>query len=231
MHLRSTVLRTLVVSVCLGTISSAQNITGYIVGNITDASGSAVPGSVITVRNIGTNVTVEATADSSGTYSVPNLFAGNYGIEVKKVGFQTVTVKSVQLLAAQTVRQDFTLQVGQVQQEIAVTAQAPLIHTDNNTIGSTIQAKQLSNLPLATRSIDGLLALAPGVATSGSNPRISGSNYWGGNNYTLNGVSSNDIGNGGAAYTSGFANLNMANMPSPDSLQEFKVDSGNQNAE
>ncbi len=215
----------------LGVSVHSQNITGYIVGNVTDASGSAVPDATITVRNVGTGISVSAVVDTSGTYSVPNLFAGRYDIEVKKEGFQVVTAKNIQLLAAQTVRQDFTLQIGQVQQEIAVTAAAPLIRTDSHTIGSTIQSQQLSNLPLATRSIDQLIALAPGVATSGSNPRISGSNYWGGNNYTLNGVSANDIGNGGSAYTSGVANLGMANMPAPDSLQEFKVDSGNQNAE
>jgi hypothetical protein len=230
MHIRLGI-GALVLSTLLASTALCQNITGYIVGNVTDASGSAVPQATITVRNLGTGITVEATTDTSGTYSVPNLFAGRYNIELKKSGFQMVTVKDVQLLAAQTVRQNFTLQIGQVQQEIAVTSAAPLIRTDSHTIGSTIQSQQLSNLPLATRSIDQLIALAPGVATTGNNPRIAGSNYWGGNNFTLNGVSADDIGNGGSAYTSGTSNLGMANMPAPDSLQEFKVDSGNQNAE
>ena len=215
----------------LGLSVTAQNITGYIVGSVSDPSGSAVPGAMITVRNLDTGITVEAVADHSGTFSVPNLFAGRYDVEAKKPGFQTISVKGLQLLAAQTVRRDFTLQVGQIQQEVSVTAQAALIRTDSHTIGSTLQSEQLSNLPLATRSIDGLIALAPGSATTGNNPRISGSNYWGGNNFTLNGVSANDIGNGGSAYTSGVSNLGLANMPAPDSLQEFKIDSGNQNAE
>lgn len=223
--------RLLVVFLAFGVSAIAQTITGYVVGNVTDASGSAVPGAIIVVRNLGTEVTIDAVTDQSGTYSVPNLFAGRYDIEAKKEGFQTITAKDIQLLAAQTVRQDFTLNVGQIQQSVSVTAPAPLIHTDSQTIGSTLQARQLSDLPLATRSIDGLIALAPGVATSGNNPRISGSNYWGGNNFTLNGVSANDIGNGGSAYTSGVSNLGLANMPAPDSLQEFKVDSGNQSAE
>ena len=112
-----------------------------------------------------------------------------------------------------------------------VVASAPVVRTDLQTIGSTIQQKQLSELPLSTRSIDGLIALAAGATTTGNNPRISGSNYWGGNNFTLNGVAVNDPGNGGAAYSSGVAGLGLANMPAPDSLQEFKVESGNQNAE
>src|SRR5581483_10832049 len=215
----------------IGSLAHAQNITGSIVGTVLDSSGSALPGVIITVRNQGTGISSEAIVDQSGTYSVPNLFAGRYEVEAKKQGFQTVAFKDIQLLASQTVRQDFTLNLGTMQQTVAVVGQAPVIRTDTQTIGSSIVTAQLANLPLATRSIDGLIALAPGVETSGSNPRISGSNYWGGNNYNLNGVSVNDVGNGGSAYTSGASNLALANMPAPDSLQEFKIDSGNQNPE
>src|SRR6478609_968080 len=211
--------------------SNAQNITGSIVGHVSDSSGAAAPGTVITVLNQGTGASVDATVDDSGSYTVPNLLAGQYQINAKKDGFQTVEVKDIQLLSAQTVRQNFTLQPGGVQQTIEVSSQAPLIHTDSQTIGGSLGSKQVSELPLATRSIDGLLTLAPGVSTAGNNPRISGSNYWGGNNFTLNGISVNDVGNGGAAYTSGIPALGTANLPSPDSMQEFRVDSGNQNAE
>jgi hypothetical protein len=228
---RPTGARALLAFFCLALAAYAQNITGSIVGTIVDASGSAVPAATLTVRNQDTNQTVEATADASGTYSVPSLFAGRYQIEVQKQGFQTTISRDVQLLAAQTVRQDLTLQVGQMQQTVSVTSQAPLIRTDSHTIGSSLGLDQLANLPLATRAIDALILLAPGVSTGGNNPRISGSNYWGGNNYTLNGVSVNDVGNGGSAYTSGASNLGLANMPAPDSLQEFKIESGNQNAE
>lgn len=208
-----------------------QNITGSIVGQVSDASGAAVPGAMIIVLNEGTGSTAEAVVDQSGSYTVPNLFAGMYTITVHKQGFETIDIRHVQLLASQTVRQDLTLRVGEVRQTVEVSTAAPLIHTDSQTIGSTLVTKQLADLPLATRSIDALIQLAPGVSTAGNNPRISGSSYWGGNNYTLNGVSVNDIGNGGAAYTSGVSNLGLANMPAPDSLQEFKIDSGNQNAE
>jgi carboxypeptidase family protein len=210
---------------------NAQNITGSIVGYVSDSSGAAAPGTVITVLNQGTAASVDATVDESGSYTVPNLLAGEYQIRAKKDGFQTVEVKNIQLLSAQTVRQNFTLQPGGVQQTIEVSSQAPLIHTDSQTIGGSLGSKQVSELPLATRSIDGLLTLAPGVSTAGNNPRISGSNYWGGNNFTLNGISVNDVGNGGAAYTSGVPALGTANLPAPDSMQEFRVDSGNQNAE
>ena len=66
---------------------------------------------------------------------------------------------------------------------------------------------------------------------SGANPRISGSSYWGGSNFTLNGVSLNDSANSRASGTSGVSGFGEANFPSPDSLQEFKIESGNQSAE
>lgn len=212
----------------------AQDITGSIVGQVNDTSGASVPGTLIKVRNIGTGVTAQAIVDQSGSYTVPNLFAGEYELTAAKDGFATIDVPRLQLLAAQTVRQDITLHVGQVRQTVEVNSQAALIHTDSQTIGSTLVARQVSDLPLAARSIDNLISLSAGLETSGSNPRISGSNYWGGNNFTLNGISVNDIGNGGSAYTytSGVVSaVGEANMPDPDALQEFKVDSGDMNAE
>src|SRR5882762_5706985 len=89
---------------------NAQNIAGSIVGYVADSSGAAAPGTVVTVLNQGTGASVDATVDESGSYTVPNLLAGLYQIQAKKDGFQTVEVKGIQLLSAQTVRQNFTLQ-------------------------------------------------------------------------------------------------------------------------
>jgi hypothetical protein len=214
-----------------GTALQAQNITASIVGQVSDSSGSAVPAAAISAMNMDTGLTALTTTDSSGSYSIPNLLAGTYEITVRKPGFQTTSVSRLALLSAQTLRQDITLQVGAVQQSVEVVGQALLIRTDTQTIGSSLGARQAADLPLAGRSIDSLLAMAPGVETSGTNPRISGSSYWGGTNFTLNGVSVMDSANSRASGTSGATNLTFANLPTPDSLQEFKIESGNQNAE
>src|ERR1700687_5678240 len=115
-----------VFAVCMAGLAHAQNITGSIVGNVLDASGSAVPGTSIVVRNQDTGIAVDAVVDQSGTYSVTNLFAGRYKIEAKKTAFQSIALKGIQLLASQTVRQDFKLEVGTMQQTVAVVGQAPL---------------------------------------------------------------------------------------------------------
>ena len=62
----------------------AQNITGSIVGQVSDSSGSAVPAAAISVRSIDTGLTAQTITDSSGSYSIPNLLAGNYEITVRK---------------------------------------------------------------------------------------------------------------------------------------------------
>ena len=193
-------LRLLLICLSLTAALSAQNIRGTIVGQVTDSSGSALPGATVTVLNQGTGISVNAAVDSTGSYTVPNLDAGRYTVTVKKEGFHAVEVKDVELLASQTARQDISLAIGEVRQTVEVQASAALVRTDLQTIGNTIQQKQLSELPLSTRSIDGLIALAAGATTTGNNPRISGSNYWGGNNFTLNGVAVNGAGSGGAAY-------------------------------
>ena len=157
------------VMICCLTLAAihgiAQNITGSIVGYVTDSSGAAAPGTVVTVLNQGTGASVEATVDDSGSYTVPNLLAGSMRFGRRKMVSKPVEAKGIQLLSAQTVRQNFTLQPGGVQQTIEVSSQAPLIHTDSQTIGGSLGSKQVSELPLATRSIDGLMALVPGIST------------------------------------------------------------------
>ena len=224
--MRLLVLITLVSSAIYG-----QNITGSILGQVADPSGSAIPSAAVTARNMDTGSVAQTTTDASGSYSLPNLLAGDYEITVRQQGFQTLTVRGLQLLSAQTLRQDLKLEVGAVQQSVEVAGQASLIRTDSQTIGSSLGSRQVADLPLAGRSIDSLLAMAPGVETSGANPRISGSSYWGGANFTLNGISVNDSANSRASGTSGVSNFGEANLPAPDSLQEFKIESGNQSAE
>ena len=98
-----------------------QNITGSIVGTVLDPDRAAVPGVQITVINTDTGAKATAVSDPSGTYTALNLFAGTYEAEARKAGFQPVTAKGLKLLAAQTVRQDFNLSVGEVQQSVAIT--------------------------------------------------------------------------------------------------------------
>ncbi|HWB98195.1 MAG TPA: carboxypeptidase-like regulatory domain-containing protein [Bryobacteraceae bacterium] len=207
----------------------AQNVTGTIVGTVRDASGGGIQSVSITVTNQGTNVEFKTTTGSSGEYVAPGLGAGSYSVKAEAAGFRQALAKDLVLLPNRTARQDFTLEVGAVQQSVEVTAAAPLVNSENATIGNVMQSQQVTTLPLNGRYLDRLIRISAGVTTdSASNPRVAGSSYWGGVSFNVDGAAFNDPGNGGGAYT--YRN-GMATLPSVDVVSEFKIDSNNQKAE
>ena len=144
-------------------------------------------------------------------------------------GFRPNLVKGVTLLANRSARQDVTLQIGQLQQTVEVVAAAPVVNSENATIGNVMQSRQITTLPLNGRMLDRLIRISAGVTTdSASNPRVAGSSYWGGVQFNVDGAAFNDPGNGGGAYS---YRHGMATLPSVDTVSEFKIDSNNQKAE
>lgn len=206
-----------------------QNISSSIIGSITDQQGGAIPGAQITVKNSETGTTVKAVADGQGTYSVPGLLAGVYSVTVSQAGFDVSRTDAVRVYSAQTRRVNVRLSVGAVQQTVTVTDEAPMITTDSMTIGESVTASQLANLPTSHQTIDSFVSLAPGVQSSGdaTNPQIGGGSHWGSVNYTLNGVEVNDPGNSGAVTVQG---AGLLVLPPPSSIQELNVQSGNMSA-
>jgi carboxypeptidase family protein len=209
-----------------------QEIRGSIVGNVTDSTGAAVPGTQITIKNEGTGIVYKTTTDASGTYTVPDLLAGVYTVIAVKEGFSTYQATGVRLLSSQTARQDVVLQIGTITQTVEVSAHAQLVQTDAPTVGGTLETREIRDLPFMTTATDGLMNLVPGMSqgiTNGnSNPDIGGAPYTGSSNYTVNGISTNNPGQGGGGnvtYIGSNEMIAQANLPSIGTLQEFKVDS------
>lgn len=214
----------LAVSFCIG-----QIIQGTFTGSVTDASGAAIPGVSVTARNEQTGVTSRTTTTGTGVYSLPDLPAGTYTINAGKPGFQQMTVQGLILGSAQTVRQDLKLTIGAVNESVQVNASAPLVSTDSQSIQTSFTNQQIQQLPQAIQDIDGFFIMAAGVgrSTFNSAPQFAGSTHWGGDNFTLNGVSVNDPGNGGGSYSFG---LGGVNLPALGSLQEVNVGGINMDA-
>jgi len=202
--------------------SVAQVLRSSIAGRLTDPTGAGIPDAQITVTNQQTGVPAHAKTDSTGNYMVPELDPGVYSIKAEKQGFSTETETGLQVMAQETIRGDMKMRVGSVSDNVQVSAEAPLINTENGTIQTPITTKQLKELPTPIQDIDSFLILAAGVgrATFNSAPQIAGSTHWGADNFTLNGVSVNDSGNGGGSYSFG---LGGVNLPSLSSLQEVNV--------
>ena len=113
-----------------------QSITGTILGTVRDSSGGAMPGATVTVTNEDTGVQLAVQADSVGEFVLTNLSPGSYTIKTEAAGFKQNVVKSVRLLASRSARLDVVLEPGGVAQEIQVTASAPVLNTENATIGN-----------------------------------------------------------------------------------------------
>src|SRR5689334_24538367 len=89
--------------------AAAQTFRGTILGTVTDASGAAVPGATVTIKNTGTGLTRVVTTSDDGTYSVPELPIGTYTVSVGKDGFKSAVVNGVAVEVAGERRADVTL--------------------------------------------------------------------------------------------------------------------------
>jgi outer membrane receptor protein involved in Fe transport len=140
----------------------AQVLFGSLVGNVTDASGAAVPGASVKVTETTTNNVFNVQTNDSGTYTVPNVPAGTYQVEVSKEGFRTFVTTNIVVNQNNEVRVDASMQVGAQVEKVEVTAQAAALQTDRADIHSEVATQQLENLPQANRTYEGLFELVPG---------------------------------------------------------------------
>jgi hypothetical protein len=194
----------------------AQHITGTILGTVKDSSGAVLPAATVTVTNEDTNIQYKAATEATGDYVALNLPPGTYTIAAGFSGFKTNTTKGVRLLANRTIRVDVVLEPGTVVETIEVRAPAPVVNSENATVGSIMENRLITALPLNGRTIDQLLQLVAGsTGFGGSNPRIAGSSYFGGVQFNVDGVNFNDSGNGGSLYS---ARTGLSTLPSMKSL-------------
>ena len=181
------------------------------------------------MTNVETNAQVEVKADENGDFIAPSLAPGLYSVKTQATGFKQTVTGPVRLLANRSVRLEIALEPGEITQQVEVQAISPVINSESATIGNILESRVITTLPLNGRTLDRLIRISAGVTTdSASNPRVAGSAYWGGIHFNVDGVTYNDSGNGGAAYS--FRN-GAATLPSIDAVSEFKIDSNNQKAE
>ena len=218
----------------------AQVRFGAVVGSVTDSSGAAVPGSAVTLTNLGTNEKRTTQTDESGNYSFPNVSAGQYEVQIDKEGFTRFDRRPLDVLVDVSSRVDAALQVGATSEVITVTGQAPVLQTDSSSLGQVVEQYQVAATPIAGRNVNNLLTLVPGVVAGGTTDGNMVGNQAGG-------ARTNSIAFGNYAIGGGFGNqssfivdgvngngpANNANslVPSPDAVQEFRVATNNVSAE
>ena len=199
-----------------------------IVGIVNDASGGVVVGAKVTLTNEGTGRTQATITDSGGRYNFSRLPVGNFRIDVAYSGFKTVSRPGINLTAEQALTVNFSLQLGQVNETVEVSAAVTGIETVTSTVRTVVTNQLIEDLPLNGRNALQLQTLIPG-AINQSGARVSLSQEDGvsvngargnDNNVMLDGGHNNDVYDGTPTA-----------MPNPDALQEFSVLSSSFSAE
>src|SRR3954452_11472581 len=211
----------------LGVPATAQETRGSLSGIVSDTSSSIVPGTSLQLTNMATGVASSTTANEAGLYRFLFLDPGMYKIVATIAGFKSWERDNIQLTVAQSATLPVVLEVGSQTEKITVTAEAPLVEAEKADRGMLIDNKKVVDLPINTRNPIMLAALSNGIVHTSGNTldqkpfSNSADGSWSINGgigstveFLLDGALNNTIYNGVST---------VANVPSVDAVQEFKV--------
>jgi Carboxypeptidase regulatory-like domain/TonB dependent receptor/TonB-dependent Receptor Plug Domain len=215
----------------------AQSPTGTVSGIIFDPAGRAIVGADVLIVSDGTGVQYSGKTNGEGIYVISNLPPGQYRIQVSNSGFKTIIKPDVVIHVQDALALNFTLPLGAASEVVTVEGGAPLVNTENASVGTVIDRKFVESLPLNGRSFNTLLQLTPGVVianTTGGTPgqfSIAGQRT-DANNFTVDGVSANfgvgvgqNLGQSGTGGAQAFSALGgTSSLVSVDALQEFRIE-------
>lgn len=214
----------------LVTISSAQEITGNIVGTVRDANGAVVAGATVTIRNAAQNVVVRTmTTNDDGEFSVPNIPPSIYTITVEAPNFKRAVQTDVKVDVGQRRSVDVELVAGKIDEVVTVAATQVTIDSVSATSGTIITGDQAREIPINNRNWVQLITLAPGVTNDLADQVYVGTTNPDGQantiNISVNGArsSQNTFTVDGADVTDRGSNITIQAYPSVDSIGEFKV--------
>jgi hypothetical protein len=221
-------------------------VTASISGTVTDPSGAVVAGASVSAANVDTGVVTTQSTNAQGFYSFQSLPLGNYTISVAQSGFKAYSQTGLVLDVNSALVVDVKLQVGASTEKIEVSSTALHVDTESTQMGEVITGKEMTDVPLVTRSYTDLLALQPGVISTASqmtgayagpfisagfpSPQVSGDLNSGAlsvngmreaaNGFILNGILVQETGFSGAGA-----------IPNLDSIAEFRILTNNYDAE
>jgi hypothetical protein len=216
-------------------VGFAQTDRGSITGTVSDPAGAVVANASIEAGNTETGVTYPTVASGTGNYTIGQLPVGTYTLTVTSPGFKKYVRPGLIIQAAQTIRVDAALEVGNASESVTISEQAPLLNTESGELSNTIETKTMNTLPLLTvgsnssgiRNPFNMVALLPGGYYQPSPPftgptvRINGG-VTASETVLIEGMDGTNILGQGA---------NQQNQPGMDSIQEWTVQTSNYAAE
>ncbi len=223
---RQQILRAALIGACLILVCGiawGQATTGTILGNIKDQSGGGIPGVTVVATNTDTNFSRDTISDSTGHFVIQYLPVGTYRLEAEMTGFKKFVQAGIVVGIDRNARIDPVLQVGEVNETVEVTSDAPLVDTAKTVLGQTVSNSEILNLPLVNRNVYDLLSITAGVQNSAS------SNAFGPPGFEVSVYGSPNAGTGGVNYTldGGTSIMSLRNTgnpaPNPDAVQELRI--------
>ena len=199
----------------------SQVAAGAITGVVRDQAGRTVPGAAVTLTSLETSRQRVVVSTAEGVYSAPGLAPGAYRIDIELAGFKAIRRAGIHLTTGTTARIDLDLTVGDMREQVTVTADVPVMREETGSLGTVVPHDQVVHLPLNGRTFITLAALAPGVALPPTSqlPRINGGRPRT-NEYLFDGISVLQPEPGQVAF-----------FPVIDAIQEFKIESNSPPAE
>src|SRR5690242_15466973 len=207
--------------------------TALLRGTVTDSSGAVIPGVTVIMTNIATGVSEKRNTDGAGRFVFTDLKPAPYTATAEAKGFKKLIRENIVLRVGQQSDLDLQLEVGEISQQVEVSAESPLLNTVSGALGTEVTNKYITAMPLIDRDISTLSFLAPGV-TEVSNAGIGSQ---GGTVFASNGqrfataefrldgalLSNPEGGEGGSS--------NVQYKPSVEAIQEFKLQNNSFSAE
>jgi outer membrane receptor protein involved in Fe transport len=194
----------------------AQVQNGQFDGTITDPTGAAIANAKVTVTNSATGLSVSATTNSSGSYTVKEVPPGTYKVDVEASGFKRVENNSVTANAGTISRVDVKMQLGKASETVEVTGEAAAVNTEDSKLATTVSSAQINNLPLNGRNVFDLMQLGAGAVN------VQGVDFENGHGTVVNGLREDFNG----FLINGVSNKGLSggvvNVPIQDSVEEFQ---------
>ncbi|HYZ85231.1 MAG TPA: TonB-dependent receptor [Bryobacteraceae bacterium] len=197
--------------------------TATLTGTVHDTSQAVVEAVVVRATNVNTGETFSGVSTSAGVYTIPLIKPGDYNLVAESKGFKQYQQTGIRLETGATVRIDFTLAVGTVSETVTIEAAAPLLTTDNSSVGSVVRNSTIANMPLIDRRAAQLVRLNGFVVQNGT-----------GSNFTMAGGRGNNAMwtiDGGNAQNILLGVATLSYDPPVESLEEFNVEISNYKAE
>ena len=157
------------VSLAVGLILAAAGAaesqsTSTLNGRVLDQANAVLPGATVVATNQATGVARTTVTNAEGVYYLPGLEPGSYDISTDLAGFSAAARQGVTLGVNATITLDFRLALAGITEAVTVTGSVPLIEVTQSKVASSIEATEIENLPMITRTVSGMLALLPGAA-------------------------------------------------------------------